>query len=713
MPLKKILFRPGVNRENTRYASESLGSVNAGTESVGGWYESEKVRFRAGTPEKIGGWVRASTSTFLGICRSLWNWVTLAGLTMIGVGTNIKFYIFTSGVYYDITPISSTAVLSNPFTTDTATNTGTTTTVTVTDPGGGVPGNFVIFNPSVLVGGVTIYGEYEIKTAPTATTYTITVAGTATSNASGGGTVYVMSELPIAPATAVPISGWGAGAWSSGTWGVGSSSNSTMRMWSQSNFGQDLIYAIADGTIYYWNARIGISPPGATITIASPGVVTANVAVQNGDVVMLNTTGALPTGLLPGTRYYVVNASGATFNLAATAGGAAINTSGTQSGTHSLSIRGYPVTSMAGASDVPTVQSFIFVADISRFVFAFGANDFGSTTQDPMLIRWADQESVTDWTPSATNQAGSVRLSHGSQIVSAIQTRQEIVTFTDSSIYSLQYLGPPTVWGSQILGDNISIIGPNAVAQASGVVYWMGKDKFYKYDGRVQTLRCDLRQYIYSDINLLEGLQVCSGTNEGFNEAWWFYCSANSSVIDKYVVYNYLEDIWYYGTMGRTAWLDSGTLDSPLAATYSNNLVYHEQGNDDNTSGTPTAINLYISSSEFDIQDGHNFGFVWRILPDLTFRGSDGDLTPQVVMTLIPLANSGSGYNDPQSEGGSNNATINRITTAPVEEFTGQVYVRVRGRQMVFKVQGNQVGLQWQLGAPRIDIKSDGRRGNS
>jgi hypothetical protein len=713
MPLKKILFRPGVNRENTRYASESLGSVNAGTESVGGWYESEKVRFRAGTPEKIGGWVRASTSTFLGICRSLWNWVTLAGLTMIGVGTNIKFYIFTSGVYYDITPISSTAVLSNPFTTDTATNTGTTTTVTVTDPGGGVPGNFVIFNPSVLVGGVTIYGEYEIKTAPTATTYTITVTGTATSNASGGGTVYVMSELPIAPATAVPISGWGAGAWSSGTWGVGSSSNSTMRMWSQSNFGQDLIYAIADGTIYYWNARIGISPPGATITIASPGVVTANVAVQNGDVVMLNTTGALPTGLLPGTRYYVVNASGATFNLAATAGGAAINTSGTQSGTHSLSIRGYPVTSMAGASDVPTVQSFIFVADISRFVFAFGANDFGSTTQDPMLIRWADQESVTDWTPSATNQAGSVRLSHGSQIVSAIQTRQEIVTFTDSSIYSLQYLGPPTVWGSQILGDNISIIGPNAVAQASGVVYWMGKDKFYKYDGRVQTLRCDLRQYIYSDINLLEGLQVCSGTNEGFNEAWWFYCSANSSVIDKYVVYNYLEDIWYYGTMGRTAWLDSGTLDSPLAATYSNNLVYHEQGNDDNTSGTPTAINSYISSSEFDIQDGHNFGFVWRILPDLTFRGSDGDLTPQVVMTLIPLANSGSGYNDPQSEGGSNNATINRITTAPVEEFTGQVYVRVRGRQMVFKVQGNQVGLQWQLGAPRIDIKSDGRRGNS
>ena len=713
MPLKKILFRPGVNRENTRYASESIGSVNAATEVVGGWYESEKVRFRAGTPEKIGGWVRASTTTFLGVCRSLWNWVTLATLNLVGVGTNIKFYIFTSGVYYDITPISVTSTLTNPFATNTATNTGTTTTVTVTDPAGGSVGNYVIFNPSRTVGGVTIYGEYEIKTAPTSTTYTITATGTASSSTSGGGTVYALYELPIGTATAVPLTGWGGGPWGTGTWGNGTASTKLMRMWSQANFGQDLVYAIQGGAIYYWNANLSVTPQTITVTIASPAVFSASVSISNGNIIILETAGDLPTGVTPGTTYYAVNVSGSTFNLATTPGGTPINTSGTQSGLHYVSVRGYPVTSMSGASGVPTVQNFIFISDINRFLFAFGCNDYGSTVQNPMLIRWADQESVTSWTPSSTNQAGSILLSHGSKIISAIQTRQEIVVITDSAVYSLQYLGVPVVWGSQILGDNISILGPNSVSQASGVVYWMGNDKFYKYDGRVQTLRCDLRQYIYSDINLAEGNQVCCGTNEGFNEVWWFYCSQNSTAVDKYVVYNYAEDVWYYGTMARTAWLDSGTLSSPLAATYSNNLVFHEQGNDDNTSGTPLAFDSYISSSEFDIDDGHDFGFVWRILPDLTFRGSTGDLTPQVTMTLIPLANSGSGYNDPTSEGGQNYATISRITTTPVEEFTGQVYVRVRGRQMVFKVEGNQVGLQWQLGAPRIDIKKDGRRGNS
>jgi hypothetical protein len=277
----------------------------------------------------------------------------------------------------------------------------------------------------------------------------------------------------------------------------------------------------------------------------------------------------------------------------------------------------------------------------------------------------------------------------------------------------MQYVGAPIVWGTQILGDNISIMGQNAVAIGSGVVFWMGLDKFYKYDGRLQTLRCDLRQYIYNDINLLQASQVYASTSEGFNEVWWFYCSANSTVIDKYVVYNYAEDIWYYGSMGRTAWLDSGLRDYPIAATYANTLVNHEFGTDDNVDGTPVAMSTVISSSEFDIDDGHNFGFVWRILPDLTFRGSSDSVTPQVTMTLIPLQNSGSGYNDPQSEGSTSYATIQRITRVPVEEFTGQVYVRVRGRQMVFRVENAQLGSQWQLGAPRIDIRPDGRRGNT
>jgi hypothetical protein len=408
----------------------------------------------------------------------------------------------------------------------------------------------------------------------------------------------------------------------------------------------------------------------------------------------------------------VVGSTGTTCNLSLTYGGAAINTSGTQSGTQTISARGINITQLGGASDAPTIQNFIFVADTSRFVFAFGCNDYASTVQDPMLIRWSDQESVTNWTPSATNQAGSIRLSHGSEIITCVQTRQEIVVWTDSSLYSLQYQGPPTVWSSQLLGDNISIIGPNAAVIGSGVIYWMGIEKFYKYDGRTQTLRCDLRQHIFQDINLAQASQVFAGTNEGFNEVWWFYCSANSNEIDLYVTYNYQEDVWAYGTLGRTAWLDSGLRDYPLAATYSYNLVNHEQGNDDNQTGTPVAISAVIGSAEFDIDDGDHFGFVWRMLPDITFRGSD-TTSPQVTMTLIPMQNSGSGYNNPISLGGNENATVTRTSTSVIEQFTGQVYVRVRGRQMILQVESNQLGCAWQLGSPRIDIKQDGRRGNT
>ena len=719
MPLKKLTLKAGVNKENTRYTNEN------------GWYDSQWVRFRQGTPEKIGGWARISANYFLGLCRSLWNWVTLAGYNLLGIGTDKKFYIGQGGAYYDITPISFTHTLTNPFTTSTATNTGTTTTITVTDASGGFAvGNYVIFNPTVTVGGVSIGGEYEVKTVPTSTTYTITATGTASSNTTGGGTVYAMYELPIGAATVIAQVGWGAGGWGLGTWGNGvpsSASSDFLRLWSQSNFGEDLIFSNSGGKIYYWSAKQGVVPVTATITIGSPGVITAANGFANGAAIMLNTTGALPTGLTPGTVYYVVNAVGNTFNLATTYGGAAITTSGTQSGTHTVSVRAIPVASLGGASGVPTVQTFVFVADISRFVFAFGANDYGSTVQDPMLIRWANQESVVDWTPSPTNQAGSVRLSHGSKLVSCIQTRQEIVAFTDSTVYSLQYLGPPVVWGSQILGDNISIVGLNGVAQSAGVVYWMGTDKFYKYDGRVQTLRCDLRQYIYDDINLAQSEQFFAGTSEGFNEIWWFYCSITgpdgtgtptnpNTIVDKYVVFNYVENngegIWFYGSLARTAWLDSGLQASPIAATYANNIVAHETGLDDGTNANPAPIYTLISSSEFDIDDGDKFGFVWRMLPDITFRGSTTD-APTGTMTLIPMQNSGSGYNNPQSEGGSSYASVTRTATVPIEQFTGQVNIRVRGRQMIIQFENEQLGSQWQLGSPRIDIKPDGRRGNT
>lgn len=712
MPLKKLTLKPGVNKENTRYTNEN------------GWYVSDKIRFRQGTPEKIGGWERISAQTFLGVCRSLWNWVTLTGYNLIGVGTNLKFYIENGGAYYDITPIRATSTINNnPFALTAS------TTVTVTDTGHGcITGDFVTFSGATAIGGsgtnVTasvLNQEFQVVVLD-ASTYTIQISvtpnATAIAGSPGGGAAVIASyQISIGQEYSVPLTGWGSGPWGSGPWGTGSSSVSALRLWSQQNFGESLLYGPRGGPIYYWNANTGYSGLNFTVTIASPAVVTNSVlSLPNGTAVTITTTGALPTGLSVGTIYYVVNSSGFTCNLSLTYGGAAITTTGSQSGTQTFSPRGINISLLGGSSDAPIIQNVVFVSDTSRFVFAFGCNDYGSSTQDPMLIRWSDQESVISWTPSATSQAGSIRLSHGSEIVTCVQTRQEIVVWTDSSLYSLQYQGPPAVWSSQLLGDNISIIGQNAAVIASGVIYWMGVDKFYKYDGRTQTLRCDLRQFIFQDINLTQSSQVVAGTSEGFNEVWWFYCSTESNQIDRYVTFNYVENggegVWAYGTLGRTAWLDSGLQDYPIAATYYQNLVNHEYGTNDNTTGTPVAINALIGSSEFDIDDGDHFGFVYRMLPDITFRGSDAE-SPQVTMTLIPMQNSGSGYNDPISLGGNATSTVVRTSVSVIEQFTGQVFVRVRGRQMILQVESNQLGCTWQLGSPRIDIKQDGRRGNS
>lgn len=623
MPLKKLILKAGVNRENTRYTNEN------------GYYVSNNVRFRQGTPEKIGGWTRLSANYFLGVCRSLWNWVTLGGANLLGVGTNLKFYLEYGGAYYDITPIrASSTINNNPF----AGN--GTTTVTVTDTAhGGSTGDFVTFTGATGTYDTIFNAEFQI-TVLTTDTYTITTPSAIAAGNYGGAAVVAAYQINVGAAYATPITGWGAGAWGAGPWGTGGGASTIpIRLWSQTNFGENLIFGYRGGAIYYWD----------------------------------NTTGITSRGVL--------------------------------------------ASSLSGASDVPVVQNFLMVSDASRFVFAFGVNDYGSATQNPMLLRWSAQESITDWTPAATNQAGSLLLSHGSEIVTALQTRQEIVVFTDSAMYSLQYQGAPIIWSSQLLGDNISIAGPNAAAIGSGVIYWMGVDKFYSYDGRIQTLRCDLRKFIFEDINLLQQDQFFASTNEGFNEVWFFYCSANATEIDRYVVYNYFENngqgVWYYGNMARTAWLDTGLRNYPMAATTINNIVYHELGNDDNATETSLPINAVIETAEFDIDDGDHFGFVWRILPDITFVGSDGIDSPQVTMTLIPLQNSGSGANVPQSVGSTSYATIQRIATAPIEEFTGQVYVRVRGRQMILKIESNQLGCAWQLGSPRIDIKQDGRRGNS
>jgi hypothetical protein len=700
MPLQKILFKPGVNRENTRYTTE------------GGWYECDKIRFRQGNPEIIGGWEPFSASTYLGVCRSLWNWATLGGNNLIGVGTNLKFYINQGGVYYDITPIRSTTAAGDV----TFVGDGTTI-VTVTDANHGcVTGDFVTFSGASGTYAATLNAQFQV-TVLTANTYTISTSPTVVAaGATGGASVVGVYQINVGPAYPVPLVGWGAGTWGSpppaggtiGTWGYGLTSTSSIRLWNQINYGQDLVYGPRTGGIYYWTANNGVNTRGVllntlggtvTFTSASPTLVTSTVLYTEGAALQFS-GGSLPTGVSAATTYYAFQVNGLTFNLL-DASGNEVNTSSTGTGTVSLIV------------DVPTVQNNMTVSDSSRFLIAFGCNDYGSSTLDPMLIRWSAQDDVYNWTPDATNQAGFTRLSHGSQIVTTVQTRQEIVVFTDSSVYSLQYLGPPYVWAPQLLGDNISIMSPNAAVIASGVVYWMGVDKFYVYDGRVQTLNCDLRRYVFQDLNQEQSLQVFSGTSEGFNEVWWFYCSANSTAIDKYVIYNYLEKVWYYGTMARTAWLDSGLQSYPIAAAYSSttatgNLINHEQGLNDNTTGTATAINAYIGSSEFDIGDGHNFGFVWRVLPDLTFENAENTpagAVPSVTMTLYGLTNSGSGRTSSASQPVASSSAYD-IT----EEFTGQIYTRMRGRQMIFKIASNQVNTCWQLGAPRIDIRPDGRR---
>lgn len=623
MPLKKIQFRAGVNRENTRYTNEM------------GWYESQLVRFRQGTPEVIGGWEKISNNKFLGICRALWSWVTLGGLDLIAVGTNIKYYVERGGAYYDITPLADSTTGDATF----AATPGSSI-LTVTDSGYAdyAVGSFVTFSNAVTLGeNITadvLNQEYEILSIPVANQYTIDVGVTAGIGDVGDGGPAVTADYQINPGSAieVPKSGWGAGAWGDGLYGIGTTSADEIRIWSQSNYGEDLIFGPRYGGMYYWTSSGGLN------------------------------------------------------------GNRAVN-----------------IATIPGASDVPTVQQVIVVSDVSRFVMACGCNDINSATLDPMLIRWSDQEDYLNWTPSPTNQAGSIRLSHGSEISTAIQTRQEIVVLTDMAAYSLQYVGAPVVWQSTLLADGVSSLSPNGAVFAANTLYWMGRDKFYKYDGTVQTLNCDLRRYVFQDINATQPYQVFGGALEAFNEVWWFYCSKDSTEVDRYVVYNYAEKIWYYGNLARTAWLDTDTRNHPVAATYYNNLVYHESGLNDAAGPNALPINAWISSAEWDADDGHNFSFMYRMLPDITFENSTAQ-NPTATLSVIPLKNSGSGYTVPASVGGSDAANVSRIATVPVEQFTGQVFIRVRGRQFVFKIESNQLDTSWQLGSPRVDIRNDGRR---
>jgi len=635
MPLQKLQFRPGLNREGTDYANE------------GGWYDGDKIRFRSGFPEKIGGWTRLSNSTYIGTARSLWNWIDLDGANYLGIGTSKKYYIEYGGDYNDITFIfySDTNLLGGTLGANPIATTSGSATVTITD-GNYNPslGDYVIITATATVGGLTIDGEYVVTSVPSTTTFTIEAASTASSTATGGGDVTLEYEYPIGLDVATIGTGWGTGPWGRGGWGSGYTSGvqQQLRLWSNDNFGENLLIAPRGGPIAYWQDQFTVNTRAVLLDEV------ATLAGFDGDFVPNNTNQVLSSA-------------------------------------------------------------------IQRFVIAIGANSYdpgdSETTFDPMLVRWSDQENPYEWVPAITNQAGEFRLSSGSFTMAARATRQEILVWTDSCLYSMQYLGPPYVWGFNVLMDNISVMSPNSMITVNNVTYWMGADKFYMYSGRVETLPCSLRQYIFADINKDQAFQVFAGANEGYNEVWWFYVSqsSNDTSVDKYVIYNYLDRVWYYGTMARTAWLDTGIRQYPMAADYQNLILYHESSVDDVSGLTAAPINAYVQSSDFDIGDGHNFGFVWRVLPDVNFNGSNVN-GPTVTMTLKPRQNSGAPYSPADSPAVNSMDNYSTRGVYNIQEFDGQVYTRVRGRQMAFRIESNTLGVAWQLGSPRIDVRPDGRR---
>jgi hypothetical protein len=733
MPLQKLQFRPGLNREGTDYSNE------------GGWYDGDKIRFRSGFPEKIGGWIQQSPYQFLGIARSLWNWIDLNGNNYIGVGTNLKYYIQGGTYYNDITPFSTVT------TTATASTTNGSRTVTITDASYNPnQGDYLCFyNPSsaITVGGITLatagqYVEYVVVTVPSSTTFTITAATAATSTATSAAITSTYYEFPSGANTYVPGTGWGVGPWGRGGWGSGYTAGvtQTLRLWSNDNFGQDLVIAPRGGPIFYWQDANGVSVRAQYLS----SLANTTTAAINATTLLILSASASDISFTSGSTSITVSSYWAPYiypNMYITGTGIPANTKVSQTYINGSTTVPLTFTSPATATTANSSGSYNFsyagayvpietlqviASSIQQFIIAFGANSYNPTNANtpfnPMLVRWSDQANPYQWIPQVTNQSGEFTLTNGSYIMSARTTRQEILVWTDSALYSMQYLGPPYVWGFQVLMDNITVISPNAMVTVNNVTYWMGKEKFYIYSGTVQTLPCSLRQYIFDDINQAQSYQIFCGANEGYNEVWWFYpsLSGGGQTIDKYIVYNYLDQVWYYGTMARTAWLESGIFNYPIAADYNSRLLYHENGVDDVATGVKLPIDAYVQSSDFDIGDGHNFGFVWRILPDVNFNGSNNGY-PVVSMTVAPRQNSGSAYGSADnpavnSYGGANTlrgspqpySPTNQVYT--VQQFDGQVYTRLRGRQMSFRIESNTVGTTWQLGSPRIDIRPDGRR---
>lgn len=845
MPLQKLQFRPGVNREGTTLANE------------GGWFDCDKVRFRSGYPEKIGGWAAISYNTFLGVARALINWITLKGYNLLGVGTNQKMYVENGGSYYDITPLRIETGPGTPAggtVIFAATNDSYKITVTNATGAGFQAGDFVTFSGAISLGGVITAGvlnqQYQIQSAVDSNTFVIyaRTAGTTVENpgpyvkANSSDTGNGNPPLPAAKTAKAayqinagyPVytvgTGWGTGPWPVYTTttltnpftasGVGVSELIVTHNTHNLSTGDYVVFSSIqsdacgisrlvlqkafqitkiDANSYTISTVIGSPPTQLTYVTTSTTASGGTVVVEIPSPPSRGWGAGFTTGIGLQLRLWS-QAIYDDYLLFAPRGGAIYKWEPGSGPAPAFTTRAEVIT----GTEVPEYVNQIMISEVALIVLAFGCQDYSTEPSypdiDPMLIRWSVVNDYSDWLPTPENQAGFIRLSHGSEIICALQTRQEIVVWTDSSLYSLQYVGPPAVFNPTMLADNISIIGPNAMATANGVTYWMGTDKFYTYSGRVETLPCTLRQFIYNDINRTQNYQVFANTNEGYSEVWWFYCSQNSDINDRYVIYNYLDRVWYYGQMNRTSWLDSGLRTYPMAAwgiqntllapvapatsinatttsipvlntssfpdsgvlkiddeliayaskpdsstlftdcvrgynnttatshdvdavvsLYASNLiVYHEAAVDDGTTNPPSPISSYIQSSDFDIGDGHNYGFVWQIVTDVTFDGSSAD-NPEVQFVVRPRRNPGALYGDAdmpdvtsEQKYGIQTNPLNNTTTIVsshnVQKFTQLVYTRIRGRQMAFKVQSSKLGTQWQLGVPSINIRPDGRR---
>mgnify|MGYP003109093216 CR=1 FL=1 len=639
MPLSKLQFKPGVNREITAYSNE------------GGWFDIDNVRFQKGYPEKIGGWQKRSSNSFLGTCRALHPWVSLDRDQYVGVGTNLKYYIDEGGFYNDVTPLRLTT--SAGAVTFAATNGSSELTVSHTNHGA-VVNDFVTYSGAASLGGlitanvlnqeyyvteVIDTGSYKIKARAAGTSISdITyegqlnpslVAANGSDTGNGGGSVVGAYQINTGLDIGVSGAGWGAGTWGRGSWGSASSDaivTNTLRLWSHDNFGEDLLMNVRDGGIYYWDE------------------------------------------------------------------------------TNTLSTRGVDITTIVGSDSAPTVAKQILVSDRDRHIIAFGCDtEANPGVQDPLAIRFSSQESLIDWASTATNTAGELRLGSGSEIVTALETRQQILVFTDTTLYSMQFLGPPFTFGVNSLSENITIAGPNAAIAVDDNVFWMGRAEFYVYSGAVQRLPCLVRDFVFSDINEEQLDKINAALNTEHSEIWWYYPSANSSEVNRYVVYNYQEQVWYYGSFGRTAWIDRGIFDFPFAANADGYIYEHEIGFDDGTTNPITPINAFIQSSPIDIGDGEQFMLLRKMIPDVDFRDSTAILPDVNIILDVKNAPDGT-YSKTETD------TFVKTQAAAVSARTEQLYFRLRGRQMRFKIESEDLGVTWRLGSPRLDIRPDGRR---